>query len=311
MLLGRAVDNQQNAEISSYIPDLIYNMPQEIKDGYTLTVIGCGVMGTAVTLSVLNSNMQPKPGKVVLCAAQNSSKKRLADAFAGHKVEIVVDANDRKEAAKQSDVILLGCKPYHFKTICSELGIDQNGKEWRGSGQSHDPLVISLLAGISFKDLVRMSPKAVRVMTNTPAQFGAGTAAVAFTEECKDKQFVMDLAGTVGSAMEIPEEKMDAATGLIGSGPAFCLLMMEALYDGGVRMGLPHDVAKLAAAQVMEGTGKMALDTGDHPAVLKSKVSTPGGTTIGGLLKLEDAGVRGAIARAVEEAANISASFSK
>ena len=150
-------------------------------------------------------------------------------------------------------------------------------------------------------------------MTNTPAQFGCGMATVAFSPEAEKnhKEIVLKLADTLGTAMEIPEKNMDAATALVGSGPAFCLLMMEALYDGGVRMGLQHDVAKTAAAKVMEGTAKMVLETGDHPAVLKSKVCTPGGTTIGGLLKMEDAGVRGAIARAVEEAAEISASFSK
>lgn len=272
-----------------------------IEDGYTLTVLGSGVMGTAVTLAVLNSGVGPKPGKVYLCCKQESSKERLAKSFQAHEVEVVFEKEKRKAAAGKADVILLGCKPFHFEDLSIEVG-----------SLNQQPLVISLLAGIPIKQLQKISPKIARVMTNTPAQYGAGTAAVAVCSEASAyKQFVTEFAGSVGSAAEITEDKMDAATALIGSGPAFCLLMMEALYDGGIRMGLPHDVAKLAAAQVMQGTGKMALETGDHPAVLKSKVCTPAGTTIGGLLKLEDAGVRGAVARAVEEAANISASFAK
>ncbi|PVH13661.1 pyrroline-5-carboxylate reductase [Candidozyma duobushaemuli] len=273
-----------------------------IQDGYTLLVLGAGVMGTAVTAAVTDSKMKPFPGKVILCSQSEKSEKRLKSQFTQDFVEVIVDVEKKKKAIETADVVLLGCKPFHFEAVHAQ--VKDNLK--------HNPLVISLLAGVTIDNLSIFSDKIARVMTNTPAQFGAGMAAVALSEKASEyKQFVNDFAGCVGAASEIPEKNMDAATALIGSGPAMCLLMMEALYDGGVRMGLTHDVAKTAAAKVMEGTAKMALETGEHPAVLKSKVCTPAGTTIGGLLKLEDAGVRGSIARAVEEAANISASFAK
>ncbi|KND96087.2 hypothetical protein QG37_07573 [Candidozyma auris] len=259
-------------------------------------------MGTAVTAAVTESNMKPFPKRVILCSKSANSHERLKKQFQQDYVEVVTDVDRKKAAIKEADVVLLGCKPFHFESVHEEVR----------DSLAHNPLVISLLAGVTIDNLSIFSDKIARVMTNTPAQFGAGMATVALSESASEyRQFVVDFASCVGAAQEIPEKNMDAATALVGSGPAMCLLMMEALYDGGVRMGLTHDVARTAAAKVMEGTAKMALETGEHPAVLKSKVCTPGGTTIGGLLKLEDAGVRGAIARAVEEAAIISASFAK
>lgn len=274
-----------------------------IQDGYTLVVLGAGVMGSAFTSAIIKSQMSPFPGKIVLCTQGEASASTLREKYTQEYIEVVIDNKEKAQAVSKADVIILGCKPYHYKPLYEEIK----------DSLSHQPLVLSMLAGITIDQLSIYSPYIGRIMTNTPAQFGCGMATVALSSEAEKahKDLVLKLADTLGTAMEIPEKNMDAATALVGSGPAFCLLMMEALYDGGVRMGLQHNVAKIAAAKVMEGTAKMMLETGDHPAVLKSKVCTPGGTTIGGLLKLEDAGVRGAIARAVEEAAIISASFSK
>lgn len=274
-----------------------------IESGFTLVVMGAGVMGSAFTSAILNSDIKPFPGKIHLCVHDGADTSDLSKTYTQDFVYIFNDLAGRRKAASEADVIILGCKPFHYKTIYDEIKDSLNQK----------PLLLSLLAGINIEQLSVYTPNVARIMTNTPARYGCGMATVAFSPSADDeqKEFVLKLAGTLGTALEIPEKNMDAATALVGSGPAFCLLMMEALYDGGVRMGLQHDVARIAAAKVMEGTAKMVLDTGDHPAVLKSMVCTPGGTTIGGLLKMEDSGVRGVIARAVEEAAEISASFSK
>lgn len=274
-----------------------------IEEGFTLTILGAGVMGSAFTSAVLKAEVSPFPGKIYLCTQDQSAVEILEKKYPQEYIQVVTDNDTKKKAVSEADVVLLGCKPFHYKPLYEEVK----------DSLTHQPLVLSLLAGITIDQLSIFSPNIARIMTNTPAQFGCGMATVAFSPEAEKnyKEIVLKLADTLGTAMEIPEKNMDAATALVGSGPAFCLLMMEALYDGGVRMGLQHDVAKTAAAKVMEGTAKMVLETGEHPAVLKSKVCTPGGTTIGGLLKMEDAGVRGAIARAVEEAAEISASFSK
>ncbi|GME72433.1 unnamed protein product [Ambrosiozyma monospora] len=168
------------------------------------------------------------------------------------------------------------------------------------------------MAGWTIDDIKPYSKYVARIMTNTPARFGCGTAIVSLSKEAEPyEEVVMNLIGTVGKAMRLPEKNMDAATSLVGSGPAFCLLMMEAMIDGGVRMGIPYAVAKECAAKVMEGTAKMVMETGDHPASLKSAVCTPGGTTIGGLMVMEDKGVRSGIARAIEEAANIASELGK
>lgn len=218
-------------------------------------------------------------------------------------VEHSFGLESNRKAVSQADVIILACKPFMYQTIYDEVKDSLTGKQ----------LLISLLAGTTISELTIFTPYVAKVMTNTPARFGCGTAGISFSPEAEAKyeDLVLKLIGTVGEAFKIPEKNMDAATALIGSGPAFCLLMMESLIDGGVRMGLPFEVAKLSAAKVMEGTARMVLETGDHPAALKSMVCTPGGTTIGGLLKMEDAGVRAGIARGVEEAAVISASFAK
>ncbi|EGV60881.1 delta 1-pyrroline-5-carboxylate reductase [Yamadazyma tenuis] len=270
---------------------------------YTIAVLGCGVMGTAVTSAILSTSFDEYPSKIICCNSSEKSSNALKAKLTHPIVEYSFGAESNKNAVEQADVIVLGCKPYMYKDVYEQVK----------GGLSGDQLLISLLAGITIEELQVFSPYVAKVMTNTPAQFGCGMATIAFSSEAEPKyeQLVMKLISPVGKAIKIPEKNMDAATALVGSAPAFCLLMMEALIDGGVRMGIPYDTARQCAAKVMEGTGKMVDQTGDHPAVLKSKVCTPGGTTIGGLLKLEDAGVRGAIARAIEEAANISKSFSK
>lgn len=273
-----------------------------IDDKYTITVLGCGVMGTAVVSAILRADFKPFPSKIICCT--NLEKLALAlKQKLNHEIIEVSHGEDNVAATGKADVLILGCKPYMYETVYNQVKGSLNGNQ----------LVISLLAGVTIEELSIFSNYVAKVMTNTPAQFGCGTAMVSFSSraEAEYEQLVMKLVDPVGLAMKIPEKNMDAATALVGSGPAFCLLMMESLVDGGVRMGLPFAIAKEAAAKVMEGTAKMVLETGDHPAALKSKVCTPGGTTIGGLLKMEDAGVRSGIARAVEEAATISASFAK
>lgn len=274
-----------------------------VKDGFTLVILGAGVMGQAFTSAVLNSEVKPFPGKIYLCVKNPAGRAALEEKYPQASIEVVTSTEGNQKCVAEADVVLLACKPFHYKAVYEEVK----------DSLSHQPLLLSLLAGVTIEQLSIFTPNVARIMTNTPAKYGCGMATVAFSPnaDAEQKDLVLKLSDTLGTAMEIPEKSMDAATALVGSGPAFCLLMMEALYDGGVRMGLAHDVARTAAAKVMEGTAKMVLETGEHPAVLKSKVCTPGGTTIGGLLKMEDAGVRGAISRAVEEAAIISASFAK
>lgn len=278
-----------------------------LPENYTLTILGAGVMGSAVLSAMLKSKPTPFPGKIYCCTGSAGSAQRLQEAY-GDSI-IATSGADNIEPVRAADLIVLGCKPFLCQSILDSVS----------DALSEDKIVISLLAGWTIEQLSigTGTPYIARVMTNTPAKYGCGTAVVAFSSALRDdaskpvRDTIMAIVDTVGMAIELPEKNMDAATSLVGSGPAFVLLMMQALAEGGVRMGIPYGVAKQCAAKVMEGTAKMVLESGEHPEALKSMVCTPGGTTIGGLLKLEDSGVRGAISRAVEESADIASNLGK
>src|SRR5262249_43716710 len=144
----------------------------------------------------------------------------------------------------------------------------------------------------------------IRVMPNTPCLLGASASGYSPGDSATadDVALVQRLLDAVGKAFRLPEHLLDAVTGLSGSGPAFVYVMIEALSDGGVRMGLPRDVATALAAQTVLGAARMVLETGMHTGALKDMVASPGGTTIAGLHALERRGVRGALIDAVEAA---------
>jgi pyrroline-5-carboxylate reductase len=141
-------------------------------------------------------------------------------------------------------------------------------------------------------------------MPNTPCLVGASAAGIAAGPGASrdDAALVERLFNAVGKAFVLPEHLLDAVTGLSGSGPAFVYVIIEALSDGGVRMGLPRDVATALAAQTLLGSAKMVLESGQHTGALKDAVTSPGGTTIAGLHALERGGLRAALMDAVEAA---------
>jgi len=201
-----------------------------------------------------------------------------------------------------SDVLVLAVKPQTMPQVLAELR--------PLVGPRH--LVVSIAAGISIAALLEgLGPerRIVRVMPNTPALLGEGASAYALGPgvPAADEAVVNAFLSSVGRAVRVPETMLDAVTGLSGSGPAFVYLMIEALSDGGVRVGLPRDIATMLAAQTVLGGARMVLETGLHPGVLKDQVTSPGGTTIAGLHALERAGVRGALIDAVEAATRRSA----
>ncbi len=257
--------------------------------------IGSGKMATALIRGMLRSGVA---GKASIVAS---------DPLESVRVGLAADTGIRVHAAngpvlEQSDVIVLAVKPQMMPQVLAQLR--------PLVGPRH--LVVSIAAGISIASLLEgLGPerKIVRVMPNTPALLGEGASAYALGPGVpeNDETLVKAFLSSVGRSVRVPETMLDAVTGLSGSGPAFVYLMIEALSDGGVRVGLPREIATMLAAQTVLGSARMVLETGLHPGVLKDQVASPGGTTIAGLHALERGGVRGALIDAVEAATRRSA----
>jgi pyrroline-5-carboxylate reductase len=203
---------------------------------------------------------------------------------------------DNRAVVAGADVIFLAVKPQNVTSVIENL-------------RGHVPpgkLFVSIVAGARIKSLAQPlgSERIIRVMPNTPCLVGMSASAYSLGAgaTAADGQLVATLLGAVGKVFAVDEKLLDAVTGLSGSGPAFVYVMIEALSDGGVRMGLPRDVATQLAAQTLKGAAEMVLTSGEHPAALKDRVTSPGGTTIAGLQALETGGLRAALMNAVEAA---------
>lgn len=222
-----------------------------------------------------------------------AAKKQFADETGAR----VVDSN--AEVATSAQILILAVKPQQMSGVLAELRHHLTA----------DHLVISIAAGISLNAILSVlghHTRLVRVMPNTPCLVGESASgfAVGGAATADDKALVERLLSSVGVAVAVDEKLLDAVTGLSGSGPAYVYQVIEALSDGGVRVGLPRDIATKLAAQTVMGAAKMVLETGQHPGVLKDAVTSPGGTTIAGLHALERGGLRASLMNAVEAATN-------
>jgi len=204
---------------------------------------------------------------------------------------------DNASLAGWADMVVLAVKP----------GIVTTAVDAIKDALSADTLVISIAAGVPTKTIeagLAEGARVVRAMPNTAAIALAGASAVAKGANASDDDLASAtlLFEAVGKCVVVAEKLLDAVTGLSGSGPAYVMLFIEALADGGVKAGLPRDVALTLAAQTVYGAAKLQIDSGDHPGLLKDRVTSPGGTTIAGLAQLEVGGVRGRIIDAVDAA---------
>jgi pyrroline-5-carboxylate reductase len=207
-----------------------------------------------------------------------------------------VTTNNR-EAARQADLILLGVKPLQVPALIEEIR----------PALTPQKTLISFAASVktrAIEDAAGMEIAVIRAMPNTPSALGAGAAALCRGRFVSKEQ--MELAErifeTVGRAVTVDEKHMDAVTGLSGSGPAYIYIIIEALAEAGVKVGLPRDIATELAAQTTYGAAKMVLETGYHPAMLKDAVTTPAGSTIDGIMALEEGGLRVTLIKAVMRA---------
>ncbi|HEX9861186.1 MAG TPA: pyrroline-5-carboxylate reductase [Nitrospirota bacterium] len=258
----------------------------------SIAFIGAGNMAEAMVRGLVTAG-SVRPDAVAVSDASNTRLLHMKKTYDVH-------ANaDNKKAAKGRDIVVLSVKPQVMDAVLKELSAVITAKQ----------LVVSIAAGVTverIEDGLGKKPRVVRVMPNTPALIGQGAAAMYMGANCKpgDSETAGRLLGAVCPVVVTvgDERLMDAVTGLSGSGPAYIFVMLEAMSDAGVRMGLPRADAFRLAAQTMLGAAGMAVATGDPLCKLKDMVTSPGGTTISGLASLEEAGLRNALYKAIESA---------
>ena len=251
--------------------------------------IGAGQMARALASGFVNAGLVTAQ-QISAADPLDAALQAFEQAVLGSRV-----SNDNVGVARDAEIVFLATKPQQIRAALASMQAAIGGK-----------LVISIAAGVPLATLAATLGQArlVRVMPNTPCLVGQSASGYCLGPRttAADGQLVAQLLGAVGRAFALDEKLLDAVTGLSGSGPAFVYVIIEALSDGGVRMGLPRDVATALAAQTLRGAAQMVLETGEHPSVLKDRVASPGGTTIAGLQALETGGLRGTLMAAVDAA---------
>ena len=227
-------------------------------------------------------------------AASGPRKDRLEELRAAYGIDVTTH---NREVAQRCGLLVLSVKPQIVDKVLREVG-DQI---------KPGTLLVSIAAGIDTETLEAAVPDGVRViraMPNTPALVGAGATAISPGKHASEADLATARAlfDAVGITVELDESHLDAVTGLSGSGPAYIFLILEALADAGVKVGLSRRNAQRLAAQTVMGSAKMLLDTDEHPGKLKDMVTSPGGTAIAGLHTLEEGGLRTTLINAVETA---------
>jgi pyrroline-5-carboxylate reductase len=267
-----------------------------IADGMTLGVVGSGVMGQTLLRGIIASGLIPK------------ERLWAGDKHAGPCETVVKDLGIEASADFQArvptaDLILVCVKPADAPVVLTTL---------RNAGLRRETLIVSILAGVAterLEALLGTENPVVRAMPNTPAVVREGMTVICPGRYAskQDLERARRIFEGVGKCLPVDEIHFNGVTALSGSGPAYQFLIMEALADAGVRVGLPRQLALTLVAQTALGSARMVLESGRHPAALRDDVTTPAGCTIAGLLMLEDGRVRSVLARAVEEATKVSA----
>lgn len=254
--------------------------------------IGAGAMAEALIKSILQS------GKVQAANIWASDVNQNRGIYLNEKYGINF-SQDNIVLVKNADILIYAVKPFVLKDVLTGISSHVIPRQ----------LHISIAAGITLDFIENLLPEGtpvIRVMPNTPCLVGAGASAFALGKAAgaEEETLVKEILDSAGVAVKVAEHLMDAVTGLSGSGPAYAFVILEALTDGGVKAGLPRDVAALLAAQTLLGAAQLVLETGEHPARLKDMVTTPGGTTIAGIYALEQGKIRATLIEAVLAAAH-------
>jgi pyrroline-5-carboxylate reductase len=260
--------------------------------GKTIAFLGSGNMAEALVKGLLRAHVA-EPGEIVCSDRREERGPELTQRYG------VRFTRSNRDAVERSDIVILSVKPQVMNKLLDEIApaLDQR------------KLVISIAAGVPIAAIERRvghGVRIVRTMPNTPALVGAGATALSGGEHATedDLRQARALFDAIGKTVEVDEPLLDAVTGLSGSGPAYIFLVIEALSDAGVKMGLPRATAQELAAQTVLGSAKLLIETGEHPGRLKDQVTSPGGTAIAGLHTLEAGGLRTTLMNAVEAATN-------
>lgn len=258
------------------------------QDAYNrkVALIGSGNMGQAILAGLAYEGVRMDRVTIV-----GRKKERLVRLKKRYGVDTTLDA---AEAERKADLVLFAVKPQVISKVCSHLV------------PSREKVYVSVAAGVPLARLRRMlgDVMIVRGMPNLACAVAEGITCLAFSENCTDaaRTMVLDLFGLLGKTLEMDEDLMDAVTGLSGTGPMYAFIVIEALSDAGVKVGLSRHDANILAAQTVFGAAKMVVESDDHPIDLKDKVTSPGGTAISALHVMEKSGIRAIFMDAVEAA---------
>jgi pyrroline-5-carboxylate reductase len=258
--------------------------------GKSIAFLGSGNMAEALVKGLLHAHVA-EPHEIICSDRRAERGPELTKRYG------VRFTRSNREAVEQAEVIVLSVKPQVMNKLLDEIAPVLNERK----------LVISIAAGVPIAAIERKvghGVRIVRTMPNTPALVGAGATALSPGEHATadDLKQARALFDAIGKSVEVEEGLLDAVTGLSGSGPAYIFLVIEALSDAGVKVGLPRDQAQDLAAQTVLGAAKLLIETGEHPGRLKDQVTSPGGTAIAGLHTLEAGGLRTTLMDAVEAA---------
>ncbi len=261
------------------------------KNAFTksVAVLGAGKMGSILIQGLLSRGVLTR--KQVRATVAHPDEVRTVKA----KLDIAVTMNNA-EAVRGADVVLLCLKPQAMRQVLEEI-----------KPELKNQVVISVAASVPtsyMENIIGGKIPVIRTMPNTACMVGCGMIAIAKGAHATERHIEMArmMFNTVGKTVVIDEKHMDAVTGLSGSGPAYIYTIIESLAEGGVKVGLPREVATLLAAQTTMGAAQVVLQTGDHPALLKDAVTTPAGCTVDGLMELEEGKLRVTLIKAVVKA---------
>jgi pyrroline-5-carboxylate reductase len=265
----------------------------------SLGFIGAGNMAEAMIRGIIQ-NQVVLPDRILASDLSGERREYISRTFGMETME------ENRSLVDQSNVIFLAVKPQAVPQVLKDMASDMGPEK----------LLVSIVAGVPIQTLssgLPKTPRIVRTMPNTPMTVMEGAMAIASDSPAlpEDLKTVETLFRPLGSTVRIEEKLIDAVTGLSGSGPAYVFMILEALADGGVKMGLPRDVAETLAAQTLMGSAKLFLETRMNPGQLKCMVTSPGGTTIAGIHELEKGGIRASLMNAVESATERSIELGK